>query len=185
MQYVLRHDYHDAPCHHYDILLGIPTLSARQISAEAVMNAQLFWAGDTSLVSRFLSMAPSLSGQDLANAAASALASQGDELTQKNVLDEVFRTLGDGDGGVAMTKVFAANTTLIDQGTLDFVVTGLRGLSINGAGFTSDEVLSSVTMINTVRCRSVLPAIDVYLKSAGVLSGQQFPNVAVRPDNGP
>ncbi|EXJ56206.1 uncharacterized protein A1O5_12662 [Cladophialophora psammophila CBS 110553] len=165
--------------------LGIPALITREIPVDTVGNAQLFWAGDTSLVSQFLSMAPSLSGQDLANAAASALTSEGDELTQKGVLDAVFRTLGSGEAGGALTDITAANTTLVEQGTFQFVVNGLNDLVINGADFSPDQVLSSVTMINTVRCNSVLPAIDIYLGSAAVLSGRPFPNVAVRPDNCP
>ena len=113
--------------------LSTPILAARQISAFDVGVAQLIWAGDTSLVSQFLSMAPSLSGQDLVNAAASALASEGDELNQKGVLDAAFLNVGNLD-----PNVVAANTTLVNDGTFQFVVDGLRGLMANGASFTPD-----------------------------------------------
>ena len=158
--------------------LVIPSLVTRQFSADAVGDAQLFWAGDTSLVSSFLSIAPSLSGQDLATAATSALASEGDELNHKGVLDTIFQD-------VVSEDIRAANATLVDHGTFQFVVDGLNDLATNGAGFTSDQVLSSIAMINTVRCNNVLPAIDIYLRLAVKFSGKQSPNVAIRPSNCP
>jgi len=160
--------------------LGMPTLAARQNSNEGVGNAQVNWFQDTSLVSQFLSIAPTLTGQDLANAAASALASENDELIHKGVLDAAFLTVINLD-----PNVLTANATLVDQGTFVFVVNGLMDLATNGAGYTPDQVAFSVNEINTVRCGQVLPAIDIYLQDAGVLSGNQFPNAAVRPNNCP
>ncbi|KIW79851.1 hypothetical protein Z517_06466 [Fonsecaea pedrosoi CBS 271.37] len=160
--------------------LGTPILAARQISAFNIGIAQLIWAGDTSRVSQFLSMAPSLSGQDLVNAAASALAAEGDELNQKGALDAAFLDVDNLD-----PNVVAANTTLVNDGTLQFVVDGLRGLVANGASFTPDQVNMTVTLINGVRCGTVLPAIDAYLQAAAELSGKPLPNAAVRPNNCP
>ena len=100
--------------------LGLPTLAARQTSNEGVGNAQAFWFGDTSLVSQFLSEATSLSGQDLANAAASALGSENDELIHKGVLDSLLLNVASPD-----PNIVAANNVLVTQGTFQFVVSGL------------------------------------------------------------
>ena len=156
--------------------LGLPTLAARQTSDEGVGNAQVNWYQDTFLVSQFLSEATSLSGQDLANAAASALGSENDEPIHKGVIDSLLPN---------DPNIQAANNILITQGTFQFVVNGLTDLATNGAGYTPDQVLFSVNEINTDRCNSVLPAIDTYLQAAAALSGNAFPAAAARPNNCP
>src|SRR2546421_8683253 len=88
--------------------LGLPTLAARQTSDEGVGNAQVYWYQDTFLVSQFLSEATSLSGQDLANAAASALGSENDEPIHKGVIDSLLPN---------DPNIQAANNILITQGT--------------------------------------------------------------------
>jgi hypothetical protein len=156
--------------------LGLPTLAARQTSDEGVGNAQFNWYQDTFLVSQFLSEATSLSGQDLANAASSALGSENDELIHKGVIDSLLPN---------DPNIQAANNVLVNQGTFQFVVSGLTDLATNGAGYTPAQVLFSVNEINTDRCNLVLPAIDTYLQAAAALSGNAAPAAAARPNNFP
>jgi hypothetical protein len=156
--------------------LGAPTLAARQDEGPAL--AQSNWAQDTAVVSQFLSTGASLTGQDLVNAATNALSFENDELVHKGVLDNLLLNADHPD-------IVKADNILGAQGNFQFVVTGLTNLAFNGLNFTPDQVLSQIQQINNVRCSLVLPSIDTYLQTAAVLSGNAFPNAAVRPNNCP
>ena len=163
------------------ISLGLPTtLAARQSSSEGIGEAQSNWFQDTSMVSQFLSTASSLSGQDLVNAASAALANKDNELVHKGVLDAAFVSMLDSDD---LAPIQTANATLVTQGTFQFVVDGLTDLATNGAGYSPGQVVTAVEGINAIRCTQVLPAIDVYLQNAALLSLQSIPNAAARPNN--
>ena len=164
--HVFQQTRHHPPLSHSRHPRPPTNLITRQAVTEDILNAQANWFIDTSLVSQFLSSAPFLSGSALSTAATSALASENNELVHKGVIDAAFRNIINLD-----PNVLIANATLVDNTRFQFVVDGLTDLSLHGAGYTPDQVLFSVNEINGVRCGQVLPAIDVYLSNAGVLSG--------------
>jgi len=161
------------------IASAAPALTARQTpSIQDIADAQNQWASDTSKVSQFLSAAPSLSGQDLADQAAAALSSENDELTHKAVLDNTFVFVTP-----ANSDVQNANNILVDQGNFAFVVNGLNDLATNGASFDQDHINAAISNINAVRCNAVLPAIDTYFQAAGQVLQNGVTLQANRPDN--
>ena len=161
-----------------NIAYSIP-LAARQ-DPESVDTAQGNWVADTSLVSNFLSIAETLSGNKLANQAQAALNAENDELTWKAALDSVFVFVDNPDPTVQV-----ANGVLVDQGTFMIVVNGLQDLATNGAGYTTDQVVAKVQAINQDRCNLVLPAIDQYFIAASNFLNNGTPLTAVRATNCP
>ena len=149
-------------------------------STDDLSNAANAWAADTSRVSQFLSAAPGLSGQDLADQAAAALASENDELTQKAVLDSMFVFVAYPDSSVQQ-----ANHVLVDQKRFQFAVDGLSDLANNGATFSTDQISEAINEINKDRCSKVLPAIDAYFQAASGVLQNGLTLVANRPDNCP
>ncbi|KAF2182644.1 hypothetical protein K469DRAFT_514670, partial [Zopfia rhizophila CBS 207.26] len=117
-----------------------------------VAEATNLWAQDVSKVSQFLNTASTLSGVSFTEQAASALASEKDELVQKQILDNVFSD---------NLSVQAANSTLVGQGTFQTVVSLLQDMAWNGV-----SRVGNVEAINNVRCAYVLPAIDAYFLAA-------------------
>lgn len=157
--------------------LSLPTLAVCRDSLRA---AQLLWWSDTGLVSSFLSEATSLTGQNLANKAGTALSFEKDELNQKAILDATFLNVSNPD-----PKIVAANNVLVTNGTFQYVVTGLTDLVKNGASYSPDEVAKIVNKISADRCNHVLPAIDAYLEAATALLQDIRPSAAIRPNNCP
>ncbi|KAH9892962.1 hypothetical protein F4778DRAFT_784421 [Xylariomycetidae sp. FL2044] len=134
------------------------------------------WAADTSVVSQFLSRAPQLTGDALAQAAAVALAAENDEPARKARLDAAF------DGNA---EVESAGAILEDPGNFPFVVQGLTTFSSQGAGMSAADVQDLVERINETRCQNVLPAIDTYFRASAAVTRNGLTLVANRPNNCP
>ena len=148
--------------------LAAPTNSQRQApSIEDIANAANLWAQDTGKVSQFLNIASTLSGSNFKDQAATALMSENNELTQKQVLDNA---LGSNP------SVQAANDILVEQGTFANVVSLLQDMASNGASRVGD-----VETINNIRCTYVLPAIDAYFAAAAEVIQNGVQLEAVRP----
>ena len=106
-------------------LLGlIPGLGGAQPQApspSAIANARNQWLADTVTVSRFLSIAESLTLSQITAEATKALNAENDELIHKAVLDRQFISATPND------SVRQANNVLDTQGTFQSIVDGLRG----------------------------------------------------------
>lgn len=163
-----------------------------------LLKAQNKWRADTSTVSHFLSSAPSLlqkqqqkqSGADLAAAAKIALDAENDELSHKEVIDEILGSGGNGNGEGGNTnadeRIAAADDVLVGQGTFQTVVDALERFAKDGDGtMTPDEAAALLQDTNAVRCGKVLPAIDTYFRVVGERLGLKGGDVlvATRPTN--
>lgn len=101
------------------LALAAPTssggLSRRQFTNDAaIIQAATAWQSDTATVSSFLDTASGLSGNDLANAAGTALNAELNEANpQKVTLDAAFLNTGTA----VSDNVAQANDVLVNQGT--------------------------------------------------------------------
>jgi hypothetical protein len=143
-----------------------------------IQTAQSEWSSDTTKVSQFLSVAESLSPEDLVAQAETAFTNEYDELYHKAVLDNQFVFVANPDANVQQ-----ANNELVDQGTFNVVLAGLQNLKANGLNMTPDEVSSLIQSINGDRCSFVLPSIDTYFQAAENLLGSAVTLTANRPTN--
>ncbi|MAD84639.1 MAG: hypothetical protein CL912_16900 [Deltaproteobacteria bacterium] len=153
---------------------SFPLLTPRQ-SIQDIADAQNAWRADTSMVSQFLSVAPSLTGTALTSAASTALDAENNELLHKMVLDATFLATD--------TSVQDANDILVTQHKFQDVVDGLTNLKENGEGMTPADVKVEVGKINAGRCGSVLPAIDSYFRAAAGVLDNGGTLLATRPNN--
>ncbi|KAE9376478.1 hypothetical protein N431DRAFT_529531 [Stipitochalara longipes BDJ] len=151
-----------------------------KVTSAAIDTAQRDWVADTSVVSNFLSTTKSLSGTNLANAAQTALNAQNNELTQKAVLDDEFISVTNPN-----PTVQTANAVLINQGTFQFVVSGLQTLATNGTKMAAAQVSTLVESINVDICNKVLPAVDQYFIAAGKFLNNGLVLSPFRPTNCP
>ena len=156
-----------------------PAPSTRPPSPSAIANARNQWLADTVIVSRFLSIAETLTPSQMTSEATKALNAENDELTHKAVLDRQFLSAAPDQ------SVRQANNVLDTQGTFQFVVDGLQRLSTSGAKMTPEQISTNIRAMNEDRCVQVLPAIDMYFAAVGTLLQEDNLTQAKRPTNCP
>ncbi|KAE8450698.1 hypothetical protein EG329_006043 [Mollisiaceae sp. DMI_Dod_QoI] len=148
-----------------------PSASKRQIQ-EDIMTAALNWQQDTGFVSSYLDYAVSTlpnSPPNLQTNGAQALAAEMNELSHKMVLDNFFIT---GTDTPNQDVINASNT--LTGGPFTTVVNLLGDISRTGN-------LDDIANINSGRCATVLPAIDVYFAAVAQALGTTGQLVAIRP----
>lgn len=147
-------------------------------SPQKLRDAANAWQADTQAVSNFLSIAATLSGQDLRNQASTAFQRENDEANpEKSNIDAVLLNTGLPESG----EVGTANDVLVTQGTFQVVVDGLSDLALNGDTFDQATIASKVDAINNDRCGSVLPAIDMYFDAVANFVQDGVVLTAARP----
>lgn len=116
----------------------------KRVDKQDVFNSVVAWTNDVNKVNSFLNSAGSLSGDDLVNAAETALSFAQDEPVQLGILSSV--------AGLNNPDV----RTL--QAVFGQVITGLQNIIANpdDAGLVS----SNVNLINHVRCINVLQSAE-------------------------
>lgn len=164
------------------LTLGAPAPHSRPkrqaASDQQLRDAANAWLADTQAVSNFLSIAATLSGQDLRNQASTAFQRENDEANpQKMTIDGVLLNTGLPESG----DVGTADDVLVTQGTFQFVVDGLSDLALNGDAFDQATIASKVDAINNDRCGSVLPAIDMYFQAVEDFVQDGIALTAARP----
>jgi len=173
----------------------LPSSNPTALNANDIKNAVFAWRDDTLAVSNFLNRRGAGEDDDEFKAdAASALASENDELTHKAVLDAQLCGTTDPSGCASTVNgsddLQNANNVLVAQGTFGTVVTLLGDIAQDG--------LVDAHLVDTInfgipigapngRCPQVLPAIDTYFRTASDILIAQFGDdslvgvTAVRP----
>jgi len=151
--------------------LANPSLDERAIGAAAFQAAQT-WQTDTNSVSHFLEKAATMSGAALTTAAIAAFNSESNEIAQKNTIDAVLTN-----------SVITAASNKLGNGSFQKVLGFLQSLST--PGMTTADIQKAVANVNSVRCCTVLPAIDDYFSQVAAQGTQNFFLTAIRPNNCP
>jgi hypothetical protein len=140
-----------------------------QTTSEVAALAQAVsqWHDDTKAVSAFLQARKVGNQQEFELLAADAHRHEIDEIGPKAFIDNYF--------GTSNANITKANTVLATEGNFQCVVNGLMDFAQNGL-----NALTNITTLAENRCRTVLPAIDMYFAEVSKVTGNST-LTAVRP----
>ncbi|KAK5709911.1 hypothetical protein LTR17_019357 [Elasticomyces elasticus] len=146
-----------------------------QVDTNALVIAAFQWHSDTAAVSAFLDNAAQAiaSGQsfDLTGDAQSAFGSETNEKTQKGAIEGFICLDSACDADISFTGIGAAKIEL-EGGAFQSVLDQLNEISSAPEGTSALDVANAISIINNGnsatdgRCAGVLPAIDLYFRSA-------------------
>lgn len=146
------------------------TVAKRQFSGQQIFDSINAWINDVDNVNAFLNQAHTLTGQDLADGATTALDFAMDEPVQLSIEGSLTNLSPDGQSAVAALQAQFGN-----------VITGLQGIIADPND--TNGVLGFLELINDTRCNTVLPSLDVLWPAAADASGAPpNPPPAQRPN---